>query len=703
MGILERCDGLPLAIKVIGGLLSTKYPSESEWKAVLNNPAWSVDGLPQELDNRLYLSYEDLSPHQKQCFLYCGLFPKGTCIPRDVVISMWISEGFIQPPETHGSSHDDDRLENVAMEYYWGLIKRNLIQPEEDCIIGYWCTLHDVVRSFAEYMAREEMLVVRNGQDADSGSGLVRRLSIAPRAVPVPDWAILKKQKSLRTLALYSKIKLMPGDSLKCFSSLRVLSIDGTCSDRLVDSLCNLNHLRYLYLNMTNISRLPDSIDKMKFLQFIMLLNCKKLDSLPNVIVKLVQLRYLDISGSNVSTVPKGFCGLTNLRSLYGFPVHVDDTNHVGSHTSSWCSLQELAPLSQLRQLTLHGLEKVPASRMAEKALISSKGHLRYLHLNYSSARGGEFEQQLRQSVIEEEVLEKLCPPTYLENLVVEGGYAGQQLPNWMCAPTSAADFKSLRIFTLKNLPCCTQLPKGLCCFPCLELLIIEDAPAIKRIGQKFQVSSSLPARDTAIVALAQPPFPKLRVLTLIGLCEWEEWEWNEDDGCEAEQQGNAKDAIAMPCLEILTIDNCKLGCLPPGLASVKRQALRELNLYNLTNLTYVENFSSVVELDVFRCPKLKRISGLSRLHKIRIAHCLKLKVLEGVPSLDSLVLEDATMEALPEYLQAVNPRYIKVGCSKNMCELLLSPGSSEWNKIRHIGKHNIVDLDSWRINLQAR
>jgi Leucine-rich repeat (LRR) protein len=693
MEILKRCDGLPLAIKVIGGLLSTKYPSESEWKAVLNNPAWSVHGLPQELDNRLYLSYEDLSPQMKQCFLYCTLFPKGTSILQDVVISMWISEGFIQPPETHGSSHDDDRLENVAMEYYWGLMKRNLIQPEEGCsLTGYWCTLHDVVRSFAEYMAREEMLVVKDGQDADSGSGLVRRLSIAPTVVPVPDWAILKKQKSLRTMALRSNIKLMPGDSLKSFSSLRVLYVDGTDSDRLVDSLCNLNHLRYLYLNMTNISRLPDSIDKMKFLQFIMLLNCKKLDSLPNVIVKLVQLRYLDISGSNVSTVPKGFCGLTNLRSLYGFPVHVDDIDHASSHTSSWCSLQELAPLSQLRQLTLHGLEKVPATGMAEKALISSKGHLWYLHLNYSSV-GGEPEQQLRQSVIQEEVLEKLCPPTcYLENLVVEGGYAGRQLPNWMCAPKSAADFKSLRILTLKNLPCCTRLPEGLCCLPCLEMLTIEDAPTVKRIGPEFQAPSSLPAGDTVVVALAQPPFPKLRVLQLIGLCEWEEWEWNDDEGCDAEQQGSAKDT--MPCLEKLIIKNCKLSSLPQGLASIKRHSLRRLNLYELTNLTYVENFPSVVELDVFRCPELRRISGLSRLHKIRIARCPKLEVVECVPALDSLLLGDTTLEAVPGYLQTVNPRYLELKCSKQLCKSLLSPGSSEQKKINHIGKLNIIDME---------
>lgn len=76
------------------------------------------------------------------------------------------------------------------------------------------CTLHDVVGSFAEYMAREEMLVVRDEQAAGSGSVLVHRLSIAPTVLSVPDWGIFKKQKTLRTLAIMSNIKLMPGDSL---------------------------------------------------------------------------------------------------------------------------------------------------------------------------------------------------------------------------------------------------------------------------------------------------------------------------------------------------------------------------------------------------------------------------------------------------------------------------------------------------------
>jgi hypothetical protein len=81
-------------------------------------------------------------------------------------------------------------------------------------------------------------------------------------------------------------------------------------------------------------------------------------------------------------------------------------------------------------------------------------------------------------------------------------------------------------------------------------------------------------------------------------------------------------------------------------------------------------------------------------LHKIRIVRCPKLEVLEGVPALDSLVLEDTTMEAVPGYLQGLNPRYLNLKCSEKLCKSLLSLGSSEQSKINHIRKLNIIDME---------
>ncbi|KAL6654499.1 hypothetical protein ACP70R_007964 [Stipagrostis hirtigluma subsp. patula] len=652
MKIAEKCGGLPLAVKVLGGLLSTRCPNQRDWEDVLNDPAWSVSGLPLELDNRIYMSYADLTPQLKQCFLYCSLFPK-----------------------VRNISHDDDRLEELATKCYQELITRNLIEPTYSASnTGHECTMHDVIRSFAQFIARDELLVVQDDQVKDSGNDcFVRRLSVGSTE-SVLEWSILQKHESLRTLVLYRRVDFKPHDSLSSFPNLRVLFIEDVDCDKLIESLSQLRHLRYLDLDRTNISKLPDSINRMHFLQHIVLRNCSNLGHLPSSITELVHLRTLDMECSNINVVSKGIGGLTNLRVLKGFPVHM-------GMDGEWCSLEEIAPLSQLRELIVEDLENVSSSSFAEKAMISNKSHLSHLQLNCSSRRsigsGDEIEQ--KQRVIEE-VFDKLCPPNCIENLSMER-YFGRRLPNWMSVPATAA-FKSLRFLQFDEMTSCVQLPDGLCRLPCLEVFNVIGAPAIKSVGPEFQAASSLAVGGGA--AATSAAFPKLRYLQLIGLSAWEEWEW-EEQGEDA-----AADTIAMPALETLYIDNCKLIRLPPGLANSKRHALRELKLYEIANLTSVENFPSVVDLDVFDCPELKRISGLSRLQKTRIVRCPNVEVLEGVPMLDSLYLEDTAMETLPGYLQGVSPRYLELVCGKNFYDSLFSGSSSELEKISHIKSRNI-------------
>ncbi|KAK8448293.1 hypothetical protein SEVIR_8G259600v4 [Setaria viridis] len=683
MKIVRKCDGLPLAVKVMGGFLSMRSKSEREWEAVLNHHAWSVSGLPKELDSRIYLSYEDLSSEQKQCFLYCSLFPKGTFILFRNVIPMWISEGFIQPQVDRSSSHDD-QPEEIATEYYQELITRNLIEAQHP-LTPYICTMHDVVRDFAEFMAREELLVVQDLQVASgSNDSPVRRLSIGP-TTSVPGLAAVQQKESVRTLVIImSKTDFELVDSLNSFSMLRVLYIHGGDYDRLVGSLCQLRHLRYLGLDETNISRLPDDIDNMKFLQHIVLDRSVHLENLPRTIIQLVHLRTLDMYGLNV-VIPKEFGGLRNLRTLHGFRVHMD-------MDGGWCSLEEIGPLSKLRHLTLHGLENVSATTLAETARISSKEHLEYLELHWSSSGcmelRDEIEKQQQQKQVVEEVLEKLCPPPRIHNLHIQG-YFGRTLPNWMMVVEACA-FKSLSILKLQDLPWCTKLPDGLCRLPSLKWLEIVDAPAINSIGSEFQASYSSSTLDGGVTASTSAAFPNLTNLVLNGLCEWEEWDWEE-------QTVNVTGGtMAMHALEFLQIIKCKLSFLPPGLANNKRHALRKLALGSLSNLASVENFPSVVKLDVFDCPRLKRITGLSRLHRIRIVGCPKLEVLQGVPVLDNMWLRDDTMATLPGFLQAVHPRFLDLGCSKKLYESL-SSGSSEWSKISHIEKLDIRYIEnSW-------
>jgi len=76
MGIVLRCDGLPLAVKAMGGLLCQKTIRRSVWENVLNESIWSVSQMPKDLNNAIYLSYQDLPSSLKPCFLHFSLLPK---------------------------------------------------------------------------------------------------------------------------------------------------------------------------------------------------------------------------------------------------------------------------------------------------------------------------------------------------------------------------------------------------------------------------------------------------------------------------------------------------------------------------------------------------------------------------------------------------------------------------------------------------
>uniref|UniRef100_A0A0A9FWR5 Uncharacterized protein n=1 Tax=Arundo donax TaxID=35708 RepID=A0A0A9FWR5_ARUDO len=62
MGIIAKCDGLPLAVKVMGGLLRQKKTRRGEWESVLNDSVWSVSQMPEGLNYAIFLSYQDLHP-----------------------------------------------------------------------------------------------------------------------------------------------------------------------------------------------------------------------------------------------------------------------------------------------------------------------------------------------------------------------------------------------------------------------------------------------------------------------------------------------------------------------------------------------------------------------------------------------------------------------------------------------------------------
>uniref|UniRef100_A0A8I6YYU5 DDE Tnp4 domain-containing protein n=2 Tax=Hordeum vulgare subsp. vulgare TaxID=112509 RepID=A0A8I6YYU5_HORVV len=161
--------------------------------------------------------------------------------------------------------------------------------------------------------------------------------------------------------------------------------------------------------------------------------------------------------------------------------------------------------------------------------------------------------------------------------------------------------------------------------------------------------------------------------MELIRLVEWEEWDWEEQ-------------VQAFPVLQVLTLDRCKLKCLPPGLASQAR-ALNKLIISYVQGLISIENFPSLVELDLDENLDLERITNLPRLQKLTIEDCPKLKVLEGVPALQRLMLTDKDMETLPIYMGGINPRHLELCCRLALLASIAAGQSGlEWDKFRHVG-----------------
>ncbi|EES08064.2 hypothetical protein BDA96_05G056500 [Sorghum bicolor] len=474
MEIIAKCDGLPLAVKVMGGLLRQKNTRQRDWEKILNDSIWSVSQMPEELNYAVYISYQDLNPNLKSCFLHYALLTQNTVFYDDNIVAMWISEGFV-----HGNSTCD--LEALGKDYYGELIARNLIEPDQLYLDQAVCNMHDVVRSFAQYVSRDEALVAQKievGLTNKLNSQNVTRLSLECKESESNEleWSSLQANRSLRTLILVGKMKINRGDSLLSFPCLRTLHIEDGNFDALSKSLVQLKHLRYLSIRGSDTSRLPKRIAMMKFLQCINISYCKSLVKLPRDIGELRQLRYLSLVDSGINSIPKSFGGLTNLRLLFGFPAHVE---------GDWCSLEELGPLNKLMRLDIDGLENVSSSAFAIKARLREKVRLSYLVLKGTSTRRGphrlvkEVEQQQIQKVFDE-----LCPPPCLETLLIEG-YFSQQLPKWMM-PTKISSLGNLRNLEMEDLPYCTDLPDGLWQLPSLEFLKIESAPGIKRVGPEF-------------------------------------------------------------------------------------------------------------------------------------------------------------------------------------------------------------------------
>lgn len=607
--IVEKCHGLPLAIKAIAGVLRTRNRSKREWEKVLRRDAWSMDKLPDDLRGALYLSYEDLSSHLKQCFVFCSLFPEDRVFYRSDLVKYWVVEGFV--PKTQ-----EDSFLEVADEYLEDLVRRNLVQKEFIAFDERY-TMHDLLRSLAQYLSQDESFCGKAHKLAIlSTTTKLRRLTITDgedvEVIPEP----LLQQKSLRTLFIRSHPRL--GNELFVrFPYLRLLMLSGSAIDNIPDAVGDLIHLRLLDLEGTKISSLPESIRHLTNLEVLNLSGCRSLSTLPNGITRLCNLWFLGLDDTLISFIPAGMGSLIQLNVLREFVLGEDSTSSgSGLNQLQGCSLEDLKSLKHLRELTIQHLERAHKGQM----VLQNKPHLKMLQLNCGESTVDQHTNEI------EEVFAELFPPPCLEELGI-AGYYGRGFPgNWMMSESLGSFLPQLTRLSLCN---CTNVlklpPLGL--LPELRSLYISNARAVVTMGPEFLGSSA-----TSVVA-----FPKLESLRIYKMDNLEEWSF-----C-GEEEGPA----VLPHLQQLHIHKCpKLESLPRGL---KQSPLKMLEISDVNLRALIGGLTD--QLVIAKCNSLELISDFPELKELNTWDCPMLKSVEKVDALKRLELIEGDNECLPEWL----------------------------------------------------
>lgn len=349
--------------------------------------------------------------------------------------------------------------------------------------------------------------------------------------------------------------------------------------------------LRYLNLSGTAILTLLSSIGDLLHLQTLSLSNCRFIHKLPGALGALTNLRHLDISNTHqLKDLPVEIGQLSSLQTLPKIVL-----SGVGA-----LGLRQLRGLKHLRgTLSIFELQNVVDLDDVKEATLGYKDEINDLQLSWGSDTGNS---QGRSS---EDVIDLLRPHQNLSKLKIES-YRGANFPVWIGDPL----YLNLSSMNLINCTECTSLPPlGL--LPGLKHLRIAGMPRIKCIGIEFYGSG------TGV------PFQKLETLRFDHMPGWEKW----SALTETEES-----LIHFPLLHQLTMFKCdKLNVVSP----LRLPLLHKLDIEGC-NIVLLKSFRN---LDSLNYLKVESISGLSHLPLELMQSLAKLDVLESCSCNDMLAL----------------------------------------------------------------
>ncbi|GMI79081.1 RESISTANCE TO PSEUDOMONAS SYRINGAE 3, RESISTANCE TO P. SYRINGAE PV MACULICOLA 1 [Hibiscus trionum] len=410
--IARKCDGLPLAIIAIGGLLSTKGKDVYEWTRLCDDLSKQLKSNPHlaHVKTILSFSYHNLPYYLKSCFLYVGVFPRNHHIRVKKLIRLWIAEGLVK-------ENQEMTLEETAEAYLTNLINRSLVQVEWSDSTGRVrsCRAHDLIHEVLLSKLEELSLIQSSEAGSNVGARYLwidnnRACDLSRRSGNFQTHSIIFFNLQQLHEPIFERLS-------SNFELLRELDFENAPFEYLPEEIGNLWHLRHLSLRYSKVKMLPKSIGK------------------------LHNLLTLDLKGSLVVEIPDEVRGLCKLQYFRAYSVDHDNDYNIntdqgvrinGSVIGSLESLEKLyyvdfqsqngkhfgRELGRLKRLRKLGITKLKSDcGEALCGVIKQMHHLQALRIS---------------AVKEDEVLEleSMSLPPSLQRLRVHGRLV--KLPGWI-------------------------------------------------------------------------------------------------------------------------------------------------------------------------------------------------------------------------------------------------------------------------------
>lgn len=674
--IIQKCAGVPLAVKVMGSLLRFKR-DEKDWIFVEESELWSFKECKSGILPALRLSYNHLPLHLRRCFVFCSLIPKNYEIQKEKLIHTWMANGLIKPVRGNRV------LEDIGDDYFNDLLCLAFfeeVEKSDDGSMSYY-KMHDLIHDLAKSIGGDEFEILGHGL-ATSYLAQIRHSSIVcnfePSSFP------LFEAKHLRTLLFLS-----PGGNSEELSShlpekfiyLRVLDLSGSGIKQLPESVSAFICLRYLDLSNTSIQALPHTICNLCCLQTLNLSGCYNLVELPFGIANVVSLRHINTTGCHgLIRIPAGIGKLLHLQTL--------TTYIVGKGPGE--SIAELNFLNLRGELNIKCLENVRDAKEAKMANMREKRHLHSLSFQWEisdechikkPAKGTTPCEVLRRRSLGsvgsslgiafndvEDVFQCLEPHPNLKKLFIKG-YLGLKLPLW--------NLPNLVVIVLINCRRCEILPT-IGKLPCLKTLCLQGMDGITRIGKAFY------GKDT------RKPFPSLKELTLRDFPNLEEW-------------SSVGSSETFSCLQKLIIDKCpNLETLQALFPSLEHLELRDCHPKIMDSMRNITSLSILVIDTFLELPRLpgELLENNRRLASLEILSCQNLhslpSELESLASLKSLIISSCDeLSYLPLGLQKLKLlEFLEINGCHNMT-LLPGDGLKGLISLQNLSIENCTNLIS--------